>query len=57
MWNKANRVLAMENGVTSAPGVDKKARMVLSLTSEPLILSEAEPKASMCVMPVVVAGV
>lgn len=35
----------------------KKARMVLSLTSEPLILSEAEPKASMCVMPVVVAGV
>ena len=28
MWNKANRLLAMENGVTSAPGVDKKARII-----------------------------
>jgi len=34
MWNKANRLLSMENGITSAPGIDKKARMVLSLTSE-----------------------
>jgi len=34
MWNKANRLLSIEKGITPAPGIDKKALMVLSLTSE-----------------------
>jgi len=30
MWNKASQLLSTTNGITPAPGVDSKARMVIS---------------------------
>ena len=34
MWSKAGELLSAENTITAAPGSDKKARMVLSYSSE-----------------------
>jgi hypothetical protein len=34
MWSKAGELLSAENAITTAPGSDKKARMVLSYSSE-----------------------
>jgi hypothetical protein len=34
MWSKANLLLSKKNAITDAPGEDRKARMVASLTSE-----------------------
>lgn len=56
MWNKASKLLSMENAIAAAPGNDSKSRMVISHSQDTPHHIRSHSMGNNCVIVAVLSG-